>query len=142
MEDPYESALAMLGLTLAAVMLVAGTLYPISTSSPEPTSPESVLVVLLYLPSAGARGPPVHCKNCGMRAESTAASSIATSLTLGADPLPWRLMYMNHSLLFAGKAMRLNPAVTRFSDRLRLPLLSPSNLVAVLCPPSRTRPAA
>jgi len=42
MEDPYELALAMLGLTLAAVMLVAGTLYLISTPSPEPTSPEPV----------------------------------------------------------------------------------------------------
>jgi hypothetical protein len=42
MEDPYELALAMLGLALAAVMLVAGALYLISTPSPEPPFPASV----------------------------------------------------------------------------------------------------
>jgi hypothetical protein len=41
MEDPYELALAMLGLALTAVMLVAGALYLISTPSPEPTFPAS-----------------------------------------------------------------------------------------------------
>jgi hypothetical protein len=42
MEDPYELALAMLGLALTAVMLVAGALYLISTPSPEPTFPAPV----------------------------------------------------------------------------------------------------
>jgi hypothetical protein len=42
MEDPYQLALAILGLALAAVMLVAGGLYLISTPSPEPTFPASV----------------------------------------------------------------------------------------------------
>jgi hypothetical protein len=42
MEDPYELALAMLGLALAGVMLVAGALYLISTPSPEPTLPAPV----------------------------------------------------------------------------------------------------
>lgn len=42
MEDPYELALVMLGLALAAVMLVAGALYLISTPSHEPTFPASV----------------------------------------------------------------------------------------------------
>jgi hypothetical protein len=42
MEDPYELALAMLGLALAAVMLVAGALYLISTPSLEPTFPAPV----------------------------------------------------------------------------------------------------
>jgi hypothetical protein len=42
MEDPYELALAMLGLALAAVMLVAGELYLISTPRSEPTFPASV----------------------------------------------------------------------------------------------------
>jgi hypothetical protein len=39
MEDPHELALAMLGLALTAVMLVAGALYLISTPSPELTFP-------------------------------------------------------------------------------------------------------
>jgi hypothetical protein len=34
MEEPYELALAMLGLALTAVMLVAGALYLISMPSP------------------------------------------------------------------------------------------------------------
>jgi hypothetical protein len=42
MEDPYELALAMLGLALTAVMLVAGALYLISTPNPEPTFPAPV----------------------------------------------------------------------------------------------------
>jgi hypothetical protein len=42
MEDPYELALAMLGIALTAVMLVAGALYLISAPSPEPTFPGSV----------------------------------------------------------------------------------------------------
>ena len=41
MEDPYELALAMLGLALA-VMLVASALYLISTPSPDPTFPAPV----------------------------------------------------------------------------------------------------
>ena len=42
MEDPYELALAMLGLALTAMMLVAGALYLIATPSPEPTFPAPV----------------------------------------------------------------------------------------------------
>jgi len=42
MEDPYELALAMLGLALTAVMLIAGALYLISTPNPEPTFPAPV----------------------------------------------------------------------------------------------------
>jgi len=42
MEDHHELALAMLGLALTAVMLVAGALYLISTPSPELTFPAPV----------------------------------------------------------------------------------------------------
>jgi hypothetical protein len=42
MEDPYELALAMLGLALTAVMIVAGALYLISMPSPEPSFPAPV----------------------------------------------------------------------------------------------------
>ena len=42
MEDPYELALAMLGLALAALMLVAGELYLVTTPKPESIYPASV----------------------------------------------------------------------------------------------------
>lgn len=41
MDDPYELALAMLGLVLAAVMLVAGELYLVTHQRPEPAYPVS-----------------------------------------------------------------------------------------------------
>jgi hypothetical protein len=46
MEDPYELALAMLTLVLAAVMLVAGELYLVTKPSPEPRDPASAPLVV------------------------------------------------------------------------------------------------
>jgi hypothetical protein len=46
MEDPFEPALAMLALALAAVMLVAGELYLVTSPSPEPTYPASAPLVV------------------------------------------------------------------------------------------------
>lgn len=46
MEEPYELAVAMLGLALAAIMLVAGALYLVMGPESPPTSspPASVLM--------------------------------------------------------------------------------------------------
>jgi hypothetical protein len=46
MEEPYELVAAMLGLALAAILLVAGELYLVTTPEPPPTSspPASVLM--------------------------------------------------------------------------------------------------
>ncbi len=46
MEDPYELTLAMLGLAIAAVMLVAGELYLVTTPKPEPSYPLPAPLVL------------------------------------------------------------------------------------------------
>jgi hypothetical protein len=37
MEDPYELALAMLGMVITALLLVVGELYLVATPKPEPS---------------------------------------------------------------------------------------------------------
>ncbi|MCK1638653.1 hypothetical protein IVA95_13845 [Bradyrhizobium sp. 157] len=46
MDDPNDLVLAMLGLAMAAIMLVAGALYLIMTPDPIPTRPAPPAVQL------------------------------------------------------------------------------------------------
>ncbi len=46
MEDPYELALAMLGMVIAALLLVVGELYLATTPKPEPNYTPPVPLML------------------------------------------------------------------------------------------------